>query len=73
MASLSEATKARPSTQIFNTVTKIYLGSRVSEIDEHRVRQTGKSLGVEVAKMEIDAYSLAFKSPPLQETSPETV
>lgn len=46
------------------TVTKIYLGSRVSPADEALVRQTGAELGVAVAKMEIDAYSIAFKSPP---------
>jgi hypothetical protein len=46
------------------TVTKIFLGSRVSATDEAEVRAAGKKLGVPVAKMEIDAYSITFKSLP---------
>lgn len=45
-------------------VTKIFLGSRVSEVDERMVRQAGKTLGVPVVKMIIDAYSITFKSQP---------
>lgn len=44
------------------TVTKIFLGSRVSEQDERRVREVGAHLGVPVVKMQIEAYSMTFKS-----------
>lgn len=43
-------------------VTKIYLGSRISGPDEALVREVGATLRVPVAKMEIDAYSMSFKS-----------
>lgn len=45
-------------------VTKIYLGSRVSEADETLVREVGAEIGVSVVKMQIDAYSITFKNPP---------
>lgn len=44
------------------TVTKIFLGSRISGQDEELVRKVGRSLGVPIAKMQIDAYSMTFKS-----------
>ena len=46
------------------TVTKVFLGSRVSEEDEALVREVAAALRVPVAKMEIEAYSMAFKSLP---------
>jgi Protein of unknown function (DUF2971) len=46
------------------TVTKIFLGSRVSMANEKLVRDTADTLDVSVVKMEIDAYSITFKSPP---------
>lgn len=45
-----------------NTVTKLFLGSRVSAPDEERVREAGETLGVPVVKMTIDAYSIRFKA-----------
>lgn len=42
-----------------STVTKIFLGSRVSLPDEQRVRQTGETLGVDVVKM-VDRRVLAY-------------
>ena len=45
-----------------NTVTKVFLGSRVSQSDERRVRAAGEELGVPVFKMDIDAYSIGFKA-----------
>jgi len=50
--------------QDLKTVTKIFLGSRVSEADERLVRNAADKLSVGVVKMEIDAYSIAFKSSP---------
>ena len=46
------------------TVTKIFLGSRVTEADEVMVRDAGAALGVPVAKMQIDAYSVSSKTLP---------
>lgn len=46
-----------------NTVTKIFLGSRVSDADESMVRDAVKGLGIPVAKMVIDSYSILFKTP----------
>lgn len=46
------------------TVTKIFLGSRISPAHEKLVRDAGAKLGVPVVKMQIDAYSIVFKSPP---------
>lgn len=46
------------------SVTKIFLGSRVSDADEALVRAAGGLIGVPVVKMQIDAYSIAFKNPP---------
>lgn len=43
-------------------VTKIFIGSRTTAEDEERVRAAGAAIGVPVAKMEIDAYSISFKS-----------
>jgi hypothetical protein len=45
-----------------NAVTRIYLGSRVSEEDEQRIVATASVLGVSVLKMSVDAYSLKFKT-----------
>ncbi|MGE7206350.1 DUF2971 domain-containing protein [Sphingomonas sp. NPDC019816] len=44
-------------------VTRIYLGSRVTQADEALVRATGREIGVPVSKMEIDKYAMSFKSP----------
>ncbi|MES3090610.1 DUF2971 domain-containing protein [Sphingomonas aerolata] len=44
-------------------VTKIFLGSRVTPEDEALARAAGEEIGVPVAKMEIDAYSISFKEP----------
>jgi Protein of unknown function (DUF2971) len=41
-------------------VKKIFLGSRVSEEDERRLVQVGRQLGVQVVKMEIQAYAMKF-------------
>lgn len=46
------------------TVTKIFLGSRISEDDEEMARAAGRTLGVAVVKMKIEAYSIMFKSLP---------
>jgi Protein of unknown function (DUF2971) len=46
------------------TVTKIFLGSRVNKDNEQLVRNAADTLNVSVVKMEIDAYSITFKSPP---------
>lgn len=43
------------------TVTKIYLGSRVSSSDEAAVRDIGRTLNVPVVKMAIEAYAITFK------------
>lgn len=45
-------------------VTKIFLGSRVTPEDEALVLAAGEAIGVPVAKMEIDAYSISFKEQP---------
>lgn len=45
-------------------VTRIYLGSRVSQADEALVRATSQEIGVPVSKMEIDKYAMSFKSLP---------
>jgi hypothetical protein len=42
-------------------VTKIFLGSRISQVDEALMREVGAELRVPVARMEIDAYSMTFK------------
>jgi hypothetical protein len=42
-------------------ITKIFLGSRISEEDEKRVREVGRKLGVPVSKMTIDKYAMSFK------------
>jgi hypothetical protein len=44
-----------------NTVTKIYLGSRVTADDEAAVCDVGRTLGVPVVKMVIEAYAITFK------------
>jgi hypothetical protein len=44
------------------TVTKIYLGSRVTEYDENQVRDICKPLGITVAIMRIDSYAMSFSS-----------
>lgn len=44
-------------------ITKIFLGARVSAIDEEAVREVARGLGVPVAKMAIDAYAISFKAP----------
>lgn len=49
-------------------VTKIFLGSRVESADERLVRDAAKKLKVKVLKMEIDAYSVAFKNLPVEKT-----
>lgn len=48
--------------QELNTVTKIFLGSRVSEADEARVCLAARQLNIPVSKMNVDAYSLDFKT-----------
>lgn len=45
-------------------ITKIFLGARVSAIDEEAVRDVAGVLGVPVAKMAIEAYAISFKAPP---------
>lgn len=45
------------------TITRIYLGSRITAEDEKRVRAAGKALGVPVAKMAVAAYAISFKAP----------
>jgi hypothetical protein len=44
------------------TVTKIYLGSRVSPEDEARVCVAARTLNVQVSKMDVNAYSLSFRT-----------
>ncbi|HEX8483668.1 MAG TPA: DUF2971 domain-containing protein [Allosphingosinicella sp.] len=44
-----------------STVTRIYLGSRVSDDDEATVLAAAKEIGVPVSKMDINAYALEFK------------
>lgn len=44
-----------------NTATKIYLGSRVTADDEAAVCDVGRTLGVPVVKMAIEAYAITFK------------
>jgi hypothetical protein len=46
-----------------SAVTKIFLGSRTTEPDEVAVREAGKTLGVPVVKMVIEAYAITFKAP----------
>ena len=46
------------------TVTKIFLGSRVSKEDQDKACAVARALGVPIVKMQIDAYSLSFKSIP---------
>ena len=45
-----------------DAVTKIFLGSRISPADEHRVLDAASTLGVTVAKMTVDTYSLQFRT-----------
>ena len=45
-----------------DTVTRVYLGSRVSEEDEQSVRQVCKPLGISVAFMKINSYAMSFSS-----------
>lgn len=45
------------------TVTKVFLGARVSQADEQIVRKAASTLNISVVKMEIAAYSITFKSP----------
>lgn len=47
-----------------NTVTKIFIGSRASDADEAKVRRVGKLLRVPVVRMQVESYSIAFKSIP---------
>lgn len=54
--------QGKASYEDLRTVTKIFLGSRVSKTDEQLVRQAADTLKVSVVKMEIDAYSITFKS-----------
>lgn len=44
-----------------STITRIYLGSRISEEDELSVLAAARELGVPVSKMDINAYALEFK------------
>lgn len=44
-------------------ITKIFLGSRVSEDHERRVREVGRQLNIPVSKMTIDKYVISFKAP----------
>ncbi|MFP5328557.1 MAG: DUF2971 domain-containing protein [Alphaproteobacteria bacterium] len=48
--------------QKLRTVTKIFLGSRVSEQDQARVCVAARRLNIPVSKMVVDAYSLNFKT-----------
>lgn len=43
-------------------ITKIFLGARVSDDDAAAVIAVARELNVPVAKMEIEAYSIAFKT-----------
>lgn len=61
---LFKVEQGRANYEDLNTVTKIFLGSRVSEADEKAVRDVGKALRVPVVKMMIDAYAITFKSLP---------
>jgi hypothetical protein len=42
-------------------VTKVFLGSRISDKDEAAVRQEAKVLGVPVVKMKVSAYQMSFE------------
>ncbi|WP_127754796.1 DUF2971 domain-containing protein [Devosia sp. 1566] len=44
------------------TVTKIYLGARVSPADEELVRDLGRRHSIQVTIMKIDAYAMEFSS-----------
>lgn len=46
------------------TVTKIFLGSRVSKANEQLVRDAADTLNVSVVKMQINSYSVTFKPLP---------
>jgi hypothetical protein len=43
-------------------VTKIFLGARVSEQDEQHVCVAARALNIQVSKMDVDAYSLDFRT-----------
>lgn len=45
-----------------NTVTKIFLGSRVSDEDQVRVCVVARQLNIQVSKMSVNAYSLSFET-----------
>lgn len=56
------------------TVTKIFLGSGVSDQDEVRVRIAARALNIQVIKMDVATYSLDFKTlQPAVRRKPKTV
>lgn len=55
------AEKGRAQYAEANAVTKIFLGSRISDHDQELVLDLGSELSIPIAKMVIDAYSISFK------------
>lgn len=45
-------------------VTAVFLGSRIDEGDEHKVRSAMKPLNIVVRRMKVDSYNLNFDSDP---------